>query len=75
MFLLPLPAAPFNLAAWKVATVQYNYHISVERMNYSMPYEYIKHQVDVRLIRIALEIFFAGTRICACMTASISTEH
>ena len=41
LFLLPLPATPFELAVWKVATVQYNYHISVERMNYSVPYEYI----------------------------------
>ena len=39
LFLQPLPAAPFELAVWKVATVQYNYHISVERMNYSVPYE------------------------------------
>ena len=31
LFLLPLPAAPFELAVWKVATVQYNYHIIVER--------------------------------------------
>ena len=38
LFLLPLPASPFELAVWKVATVQYNYHISVERMNYSVPY-------------------------------------
>ena len=28
-FLLPLPAVPFEPAMWKVATVQYNYHISV----------------------------------------------
>ena len=39
LFLQPLPAVPFELAVWKVATVQYNYHISVERMNYSVPYE------------------------------------
>ena len=49
LFLLPLPATPFELAVWKVATVQYNYHISAERMNYSVPYEYIKQQVDVHL--------------------------
>lgn len=42
LFLLPLPASPFELAAWKVATVQYNYHVSVEKQNYSVPYEYIK---------------------------------
>ena len=57
LFLLPLPATPFELAIWKVATVQYNYHISVERMNYSVPYEYIKQQVDVRLTRATVEMF------------------
>jgi len=62
LFLLPLPAAPFDLAVWKVAAVQYNYHISVERMNYSVPYEYIKQQVDVRLTRTTVEIFFADVR-------------
>jgi hypothetical protein len=32
-FLLPLPAAPFELAMWEVATVQYNYHVSVDKQN------------------------------------------
>ena len=65
IFLLPLPPYPFELAVWKIATVQYNYHISVERMNYSVPYEYIKQKVDVRLTRTTVEIFFAGTRIAS----------
>ena len=65
MFLVPLPAAPFELAVWKVATVQYNYHISVEHMNYSVPYEYIKQKVDVRLTRSTVEIFFLGNRIAS----------
>lgn len=65
LFLLPLPAHPFELAVWKVATVQYNYHISVERMNYSVPYEYIKQKVDVRLTRTTVEVFFSGVRIAS----------
>lgn len=65
LFLQSLPATPFELAVWKVATVQYNYHISVERMNYSVPYEYIKQRVDVRLTRNTVEVFFAGTRIAS----------
>lgn len=65
LFLLPLPPTPFELAVWKVATVQYNYHVSVDRMNYSVPYEYIKHQVDVRLTRCTVEVFFGGTRIAS----------
>ena len=41
-FLRPLPPRPFELATWKVATVGPNYPISVEHMNYSVPFEYIK---------------------------------
>ena len=28
LFLLPLPSTPFELSVWKVATVQYNYHVA-----------------------------------------------
>lgn len=42
MFLLFLPERPYELAIWKIAPVQYNYHITVENKNYSCPYEYIK---------------------------------
>lgn len=65
LFLLPLPPNPFELAEWKTATVQYNYHISVDRMNYSVPYEYIKQKVDVRLTGSAVEIYFCGTRVAS----------
>jgi hypothetical protein len=65
LFLMPLSPTPFELAVWKVATVQYNYHISLEHMNYSVPYEYIKQKVDVRLTRSTVEIFFASNRIAS----------
>ena len=64
-FLLPLPRSPFELAIWKTATVGLNYHISIEHMNYSVPYEYIRQKVDVRLARNTVEIFFEGNRICS----------
>ena len=64
-FLRPLPPRPFELAIWKVATVGPNYHISVERMNYSVPFEYIKQKVDVRLTRSTVEVFYGGNRICS----------
>ena len=47
--LAPLPATPFELAEWKQATVQFNYHIAVDRIFYSVPYQYIKNKVDVRI--------------------------
>lgn len=64
-FLLPLPPRPFELATWKVATVAPGYHISVDKQNYSVPYEYIKQKVDVRITKATVEMFFGGNRICS----------
>ena len=55
--LAKLPATPYELAEWKKATVQFNYHISVDGMLYSVPYEYIKRKVDVRVTDTIIEIF------------------
>lgn len=64
-FLMPLPPTPFELSTWKIATAALNYHITVDKMNYSVPYEYIKKKVDVRITRSTVEIFFDGNRICS----------
>ena len=56
--LSPLPATRFELSDWKTATVQFNYHISVDGMLYSVPYEYIKKKVDVKLTDTTIEIFY-----------------
>ncbi len=64
-FLIPLPKRPFELSEWKIATVAPNYHISVDKQNYSVPYEYIKQKVDVRITRSTVEVFFGGKRICS----------
>ena len=63
--LLPLPRNPFELAECKVATVAFNYHIGVDEQYYSIPHEYIKRKVDVRLTRNIVEVFFEGSRICS----------
>ena len=64
-FLLPLPKTTFELATWKIATVQLNYHIAVDKMNYSVPCEYIKRKVDVRITRQVIEVFYNHQRICS----------
>jgi hypothetical protein len=64
--LLPLPSSvPYELAEWKQATVQYNYHISIASMMYSVPFEYIKRKVDVRLTEKTVEIFYCHARIAS----------
>ena len=63
--LAPLPATPFELAEWKQATVQFNYHIAVVKMYYSVPYQYIKDKVDVRITETTIEIFYHHRRIAS----------
>ena len=65
LFLLPLPEHPYELAVWKIATVQFNYHITVEGGNYSVPYEYIKQKVNVRLTKRLVEVFFSEKRVAS----------
>jgi len=63
--LLPLPPNAYEMASWKTAKVSFNYHIEVDGRFYSVPYEYIKRQVDVRVTRNVIEVFYEGTRICS----------
>ena len=63
--LAPLPATPFEVAEWKIATVQFNYHIAVDKMYYSVPYQYIKNKVDVRITDTTIEIFYNHNRIAS----------
>ena len=63
--LLPLPNKPYELSEWKTCIVAYNYHVSVDKMLYSVPFEYIKKEVDVRLTNRMVEVFLSGERIAS----------
>jgi transposase len=63
--LLPLPTERYEIAVWKKATVAFNCHISVDGQYYSVPYEYIKYQVDVRITTRMIEVLHNGVRICS----------
>ena len=43
-------------------------HLSLtayDYQNYSVPYEYVKKSVEVRITSHTLEVFYSGTRICS----------
>ena len=63
--LLPLPLNAFEHASWIKAKVAFNYHVEVDGRYYSVPYEYIRHEVEARITRNVVEVFHAGTRICS----------
>ncbi|RLK62418.1 IS21 family transposase [Atopobacter sp. AH10] len=62
-YLQPLSQDPYEYGVWKTARVQYNYHISVDKNFYSVPYQYIKKDVRVRITQNKIEIYFNHQRI------------
>lgn len=64
-FLSPLPPMPYQMSEWLTAKVQPDYHISVKSQFYSVPYEYISQQVDVKATDHLIEVFYNHMRIAS----------
>ena len=63
--LKPLPEKPYEYAEWKKARVNIDYHIEVDHHYYSVPYQLIKQQVDVRLTQTTVEVLFKNQRVAS----------
>jgi transposase/DNA replication protein DnaC len=61
--LRPLPAQPFELAEWRMATVNIDYHIQFDHAFYSVPYHLARQKVEVRATAETIEIFHRGQRV------------
>ncbi len=63
--LRPLPPIPYEFATWHTAKVNIDYHISVNKAYYSVPYTLVSQQVEVRMTQNVIEIFFHGKRVAS----------
>lgn len=63
--LSPLPSMPYKMSQWKTAKVRPDYHISTESMFYSVPYEYINKQVELKISDDLVETFFNHMRVAS----------
>jgi len=63
--LKPLPERPYEYAEWKKARVNIDYHIEVDRHYYSVPYQLVKEQVDVRLTATTVEVLCKNRRVAS----------
>ncbi len=61
--LRPLPALRYQFARWKKAKVNIDYHVEIEKSYYSVPYQLISQQVDIRITDNTLEILSKGNRV------------
>ena len=61
----PLPKDHYEIADWKNAKVNLDYHIEVEKHFYSVPYTLARKHVEVRHTQGIVEIFYQGTRVAS----------
>ena len=60
-----LPPRRYEYAEWKKARVNIDYHIEIDRHYYSVPYQLVKEQVDVRLTSTTVEVLFKNRRVAS----------
>jgi len=63
--LMPLPTDRFEPAEWLKARVHEDYHVDVLRHWYSVPFELIGQQVEVRLTATMVEVYRHGRRVAS----------
>lgn len=63
--LKPLPSERYPFIQWKTAKVNIDYHIEVDRHFYSVPYQLVNEQVDVRLGTHLVEVLFKNKRVAS----------
>lgn len=64
-FMKPLPVTPYEPAVWSTARVLQDYLISDGKNKYSVPFDLIGEQVDIRLTKTTVEAFFHGSRVAS----------
>jgi transposase len=61
--LRPLPVTHYELAEWRTAKVNIDYHIQVDTHFYSVPYTMVHTEVEVRLTMRVVEVLYKGRRV------------
>lgn len=62
--LQPLPSYPYEFCTWKKAKVQNNSHISFQKCYYSVPYQYLGKEVQLKIYSQYFEVYYERQLIC-----------
>ncbi len=63
--LKPLPQERFSYGQWKKARVNIDYHVELERHYYSVPFQLVQEDVEIRFNALTVEIFHRGQRVAS----------
>jgi transposase len=61
--LRPLPPVAYELAQWKHAKVNLDYHVELDRHFYSVPHPLVHTRVELRATAKSVEVFHKGRRV------------
>lgn len=61
----PLPVERYSFAEWRKARVAIDYHVEVLRHFYSVPYQLVGKQLDVRVNAQTVECYARGKRVAS----------
>lgn len=72
--LKPLPAGPYVYAQWKQCSIGLDYHIRIDGHFYSVPHQYVRSKLWVRMTARTVEAFCKGKRIACHMRSDKERE-
>ena len=70
-----LPATRMAIAHFKRARVNIDYHVELDGHYYSVPYQLVKHQLEVRLTAKTVECFHANQRVASHLRSPHKGRH
>ncbi len=73
--LRPLPAQPYEFAEWKKVCVHVDYHVEFEGHYYSVPYQLVRQQLDLRSSTAVVECFHHGQRVASHPRSFLKGRH
>jgi hypothetical protein len=71
----PLPAVRYQFARWKKARVNMDYHVEVDGHYYSVPYQLIQKELDIKLTSNIVECFYKGKSVASHMVSDRQERH
>lgn len=63
--LRPLPEQPYEFAEWKKVKVHVDYHVEFDKHYYSVPYDLVGRELDLRATRNTVECLHHGKRVAS----------
>ena len=73
--MLPLPNQRYTYAEWKLARVHIDYHAEVLGHYYSVPYQLVKRQLEVRITANTVEFLHHNKRVASHRRSALKGRH